>query len=60
MQIDKSDYEEVEVTLGNNNYKFARFFRKAIRLLKYFVLENKFIVIVIASIALLITSLIIF
>ena len=28
MQIDKSDYEEVEVTLGNNNYKFARFFRK--------------------------------
>ena len=38
MQIDKSDYEEVEVTLGNNNYKFARFFRKAIRLLKYFVL----------------------
>lgn len=60
MQIDKSDYEEVEVTLGNNNYKFARFFRKTIRLLKYFVLENKFIVIVIASIALLITSLIVF
>ena len=60
MQIDKSDYEEVEVTLGNNNYKFARMFRKSLRLLKYFILENKFIVIVISCITLLIISLIIF
>lgn len=60
MQIDKSDYEEVEVTLGNNNYKFARMFRKFLRLLKYFILENKFIVIVVSSITLLIVSLIIF
>ena len=60
MQIDKSDYEEVEVTLGNNNYKFARMFRKSLRLLKYFILENKFIVIVISSIILLVASLIVF
>lgn len=60
MQIDKSDYEEVEVTLGNSNYKFARMFRKSLRLLKYFILENKFIVIVISCITLLIISLIIF
>lgn len=60
MQIDKSDYEEVEVTLGNNNYKFVRMFRKTLRLLKYFILENKFIVIVISSITLLIISLLIF
>lgn len=57
MQIDKSDYEEIEVTLGNNNYKIARFFRKTLRLIKYFILENKFIVIIISSVIMLIGSL---
>ena len=27
LQIDTSDYEEVELTLGKNNYIIARFFR---------------------------------
>ena len=50
LQIDKSDYEEIEVTLGKNNYKYARFFRKSIRYLKYFLAENKFFITIIASV----------
>lgn len=60
MQIDTKDYEEVEVEFGKNNYKAARLLRKALRLTKYFILENKFIVTIIASTILLITSLVIF
>lgn len=50
LKIDTSDYEEVEVMLGQNNYKYARAFRKAIRYSKYFILENKFFVTILASI----------
>lgn len=50
LQIDKSDYEEIEVTLGRNNYKYARSFRKAIRYLKYFLAENKFFVTIMMSV----------
>lgn len=60
LQIDTSDYEEVEVVFGKNNYKTARFIRKFIRLTKYFILENKFFVTVCASIVVLITSLVVF
>lgn len=60
LQIDTSDYEEVELTLGKNNYKIARFFRKAFRLAKYYVLEHKFVVSVCTSVVVLIVSLIIF
>lgn len=60
MQIDTKDYEEVEVEFGKNNYKTARFLRKTLRLTKYFMLENKFIVTVLASIIVLATSLAIF
>lgn len=60
MQIDTKDYEEVEVEFGKNNYKTARFLRKALRLTKYFILENKFIVTILASIIVLVTSLAIF
>lgn len=60
MQIDTKDYEEVEVEFGKNNYKTARFLRKTLRLTKYFILENKFIVTVLASIIVLATSLAIF
>ncbi len=41
LQIDQSDYEEVEVTLGTDTYKIARTIRKAIRYLKYIMIENK-------------------
>lgn len=60
MQIDTKDYEEVEVEFGKNNYKAARFLRKTLRLTKYFILENKFIVTILASIIVLATSLTIF
>ncbi len=50
LEIDTSDNEEVEVTLGTDTYKIARFFRKLLRLSKYFVLENKIFVIGTASI----------
>lgn len=60
LQIDTSDYEEVEVVFGKNNYKTARFIRKFIRLTKYFILENKFFVTICASVIVLITSLVVF
>ena len=56
LEIDTSDNEEVEVTLGNDTYKIARFFRKALRLSKYFVLENKLFVIGTTSVIVLIIS----
>ena len=60
LEIDTSDYEEVEITLSKNNYKIARFFRKALRLTKYFILEHKFVVTIFASVIVLITTLTIF
>lgn len=53
MDIDTSDNEEVEITLGNDSYKIARFFRKSLRLSKYFILENKFFIILLSSILIL-------
>lgn len=60
MQIDTSDSEEVEVTLGNDTYKVARAFRKFLRLSKYFVLENKLFVIAVSSIFILGLSLFVY
>lgn len=60
LQIDTSDYEEVELTLGKNNYKIPRFIRRTIRFTKYYILEHKFVVTVCVSVLVLITSLIIF
>lgn len=42
LQIDEKDNEEVEVTFGQNNYKYLRFIRRTIRECKYYILENKF------------------
>ena len=50
MEIDVSDNEEVELTLGNDTYKIARFFRKLLRLTKYILIENKLFVIALSSI----------
>lgn len=60
LQIDTSDYEEVEITLGRNNYKYIRFFRKTLRELKYFIEENKFFVTIILSILVLSISIFIY
>lgn len=60
LQIDASDNEEIEITFGNDNYKIARYFRKVLRLTKYFILENKIFVIGCASVFALIISLTIY
>lgn len=60
LEIDTKDYEEVELTFGKSNYKIARSFRKTLRLAKYFILENKFLVTVVASVIVLVTTLTIF
>ena len=60
MKIDVSDYEEVEVTFGKDNYKITRFLRKVLRFTKYLILEHKFVVTILSSIIVLISSLIIF
>ena len=50
LQIDTTDYEEVEITLGKNNYKYLRTFKKMLRETKYYIEENKFFVTIILSI----------
>lgn len=60
LDIDESDNEEIEVIIGNNNYKYARAARKTLRLTKYFILENKIFVIGSASLIALCISLVIF
>ena len=53
LEIDVTDNEEVELTLGNDTYKIARSFRKFLRLTKYFMIENKLFVIAMSSIIIL-------
>ncbi len=60
LEIDTSDNEEVELTLGNDTYKIARFFRKFLRLSKYFVLENRLFVIASTSLVILVISVVIY
>ena len=60
LQIDSTDNEEVEVTLGNDSYKIARFFRKTLRLTKYFIIENKMFVIGSISAIIFIISIVIY
>lgn len=60
LEIDEKDYEEVEVTLGKDNYKYKREIRKSFRLFKYFLLENKFFITIVCSIFALTISLVIF
>lgn len=60
LEIDEKDYEEVELTLGKDNYKYKRALRKSLRLFKYFIYENKFFVTMICSIFALIMSLTVF
>lgn len=56
MNIEVTDSEEVELSMGNESYKIARFFRKVLRLTKYFVIENKEFVITLGSIIALIAT----
>ncbi len=49
LQIETTDNEEVEVTLGKNNYKYKRFIVRTFRYLGYFIQENKFFVTAVLS-----------
>ncbi len=42
LQIASQDSEEFEVLIGQNNYKYLRAIRRALRETKYYILENKF------------------
>lgn len=57
IKLDATDSEEVEVALGNDGYKYKRSIRKTLRYLRYFIFENKFLVIIISSIIMLTLSL---
>ena len=59
LSIDKSDSEEIEVTLTDNTYKVKRFFRKLLRLTKYFFLENKMFVIGVSSIIVIVLGIVV-
>lgn len=50
LNIEVSEEDEVELTLGFDTYKIARFFRKFLRLTKYFFVENKVFVILLCII----------
>lgn len=42
LDIKEEDQEEIEVTFGQNSYKYKRKARRAYREIKYYALENKF------------------
>lgn len=50
LEIDTVDNEEFEFILDDNNHKLSRNIRKALRKLKYFIVENKFILSIILGI----------
>lgn len=56
LEIAGEDSEEFEVMVGQNNYKYLRAIRRAIRETKYFILENKFLLTVFGSITLVILA----
>lgn len=56
LQIDEKDSEEIELMLRRNNYKYLRLLRRSIREIKYYILENKFAIIVITGLALLVLA----
>ena len=56
MDIEVTDSEEVELSMGSESYRIARFFRKSLRMIKYFVIENKEFVITLGSVIALILT----
>lgn len=60
INIEATDNEEVELSLGDDTYKIKRFLRKMLRLTKYFILENRLFVICSSSVIVIIICLSIF
>lgn len=50
LKIVDKDSQEFELLIGQNNYKYLRTFRRAIRETKYFILENLFVISVIGGV----------
>lgn len=50
LQIADKDSAEFEVLIGQNNYKYFRTIRRVFRETKYYILENRFAIIIISSI----------
>lgn len=53
LKIVDKDSEEFEVMVGQNNYKYMRFFRRTVRELKYYILENRLALMVVVLIGIL-------
>lgn len=60
LEINASDSEEIELTVGVETYKAKRYLRRFIREFKYYILENTFIFICILSIIGIIVGTVIF
>ncbi len=54
LEVSSEDSEEFEFLVGTDSYKYKRSIRRGIRELKYYILENKFILTVIVVVGLLI------
>lgn len=52
LQIADQDSEEFELLIGQNNYKYIRTIRRALRETKYYILENKFALMCIGGVVL--------
>lgn len=60
LEISEEDSEEIEVNLSNNVYKYSRFGRKRLRELKYYFFENKYWILIILGLAVIIGIIIFF
>lgn len=52
LKIERSDYEEIEITASADSYKVKRRIRRLFREFKYYLLENKFIFVIVIAIIL--------
>ena len=60
LKQEEKDNEEVEIIFNKNTYKYKRGFRRWIRELKYYFLENRFLISIIVGIVVIITFISIF
>lgn len=56
LELEEQDNEEIEISFGKNSYKYKRSFRKFLRELKYYIIENKFVFGCIVSLILIIIA----
>ncbi len=59
LEIKSEDNEEFEFVLGNDSFKWKRKLRRAIREFKYYVIENKFFISIIAGVVVGVTAIVV-